>query len=64
MPRITISHDNLVRIAYALIADSVRRTELGTPMDLVVVEQNDAIVNAITKVRVRDGLLPIVRKRS
>jgi hypothetical protein len=66
MPRLQMSHDTLIRIAAALVADSARRDKLGEGFDVAmhqaVIQQNTDIVGAINRARAKDGLLPLPTK--
>lgn len=65
MPRLTISHDKIVRIVHALIADTRRRRQLAVDMPddatmhLEVCAENERIVSAFNVARGRDGLTAI-----
>ncbi len=65
MPRVNLSHDAMIRIAAALLADTTRRSrdEPGMfPENEVVIEQNTTLIGAINRARAKDGMTPLPTK--
>jgi hypothetical protein len=65
MPRFTITHSRLARIANALLADIVHRHQLATdnPRDWIMhaatAEENYEALRQINRARTKDGHAPI-----
>lgn len=59
MPRLTMSHDTLIRIAAALLSDTERRGGSTDTVDSATIEENTRIIGAINRARARDGMTPL-----
>jgi hypothetical protein len=63
MPRLTLSHDVLIRIAYALLSDTDRRVASEFVDQYAdIIQMNADIISAINRARAKDGLLPLPSK--
>lgn len=62
MPRLTLSHDVLIRIAAALLTDTTVRSLTDDAMSRALIEENTRIIGAINRARAKDGHLPLPTK--